>query len=446
MKKIFLLLVLLMGVGGLTQAQLPDHLTRNVLAKVNNNEMVDYGQFQVELLKTLDYRETTEGYWFSYLFITRNKYNQQQNLLINGNTLFVKRDLRIRPYRVGNTVEQSVFIIKNMDKNANDIGYRMEQVRAWGIPYMVCDSVVDINDDGFIYKQGGKYSYCAYKASEHDQNVTTPVVWLEKKSFNGNDTGMPAEQKAMFSHLPKGATYYESAEGHYYFLVRDQYMPHTVLVIDNKAVELFGAYTDDNFKLKFSYNGKHWMAVGKECYWVDGTMRSVDGFTITDFVVTNEGHYGYKAKKNDSTLEGEVVVADGQIIRRNAHVSFFGLNAQGKLKFRFLSGGRYLQYEDEKVTDISGFMMSAYYPDNLMNTEPVTVFSNDGLHKLTYQKDVPGVVVDDVKIIESVPCFALYDERNRSFVWNAIEQKGDELELVIYRYSIPNNVFKKIFK
>ena len=175
-------------------------------------------------------------------------------------------------------------------------------------------------------------------------------------------------------------------------------------------------------------------------------MGSVSGFPNTYFVVTNEGHYGYKAKKNDSTLEGEVVVADGQIIRRNAHVSFFGLNAQGKLKFRFLSGGRYLQYEDEKVTDISGFMMSAYYPDNLMNTEPVTVFSNDGLHKLTYQKDVPGVVVDDVKIIESVPCFALYDERNRSFVWNAIEQKGDELELVIYRYSIPNNVFKKIFK
>ena len=200
MKKIFLLLVILMGGCYLSQAQLPDHLTRNVLATVSDNEIVDYGQFQVELLKTLDYRETAEGYWFSYLFFTRNKYNQQQNVMVNGRPLLLYRDLRIRPYRVGTSLEQCVYVIKNMDKNANDIGYRMEQVRAWGIPYMVCDSVVDINDDGFVYRLDGKCYYCVYKATVNDQTVTMPVVWLEKKTYNGNDTGMPAEQKALFTH------------------------------------------------------------------------------------------------------------------------------------------------------------------------------------------------------------------------------------------------------
>ena len=445
MKKIFFLLAILLG-SSIGKAQLPDHLSRTVLATVSDNELVDYGEFQVELLKTLDYKETAEGYWFSHLYITRNKYNQQQNVMVNGRPLLVNRNVRIRAYRVGPSVDKSIFVVRNMDSNANDIGYGMELVRAWGIPYMVCDSVVDINDDGFVYGLEGKYYYCRYKANVADQSVTTPVVWLERKAYDGNDIGMPAEQKGLFAHLPKGAPYYESPDGHYYFLYRDQYMPYTVLVVDNKVVELFDQYAEDSFKLKFSYNGKHWMAVGKECYWVDGTMRSVEGFTITDFVVTNDGHYGYKASKNGSTQDGEVVVADGQIIRRNAHVSYFGLDAQGRLKFRFLAGGRYVQYENENVTDVSDFMTYAYYHDNGMNDQPVTVLSNDGLHKLTYQKDVSEVMIDGVRIVESVPCHALYDERNRAFVWNAVEQKGDELELVIYRYAIVNNVFKKIFK
>lgn len=445
MKKIVLFLAVML-VAKVSMAQLPDHLSRTVLATVSDNELVDYGEFQVELLKTLDYRETAEGYWFSHLFITRNKYNQQQNVMVNDRPLLVNRNVRIRAYRVGPSLEKSIFVVKNMDKNASDIGYGMELVRAWGIPYMVCDSVVDINDDGFVYGLEGKYYYCSYKANLSDQTLTTPVVWFDKKYYDGNDLGMPAEQKGMFSHLTKGAPYYASADGHYYFLFRDQYMPYSILVIDNKVVELFDQYTEDNFKLKFSYNGKHWMAVGKECYWVDGTMRSVEGFTITDFVVTNDGHYGYKASKNDAAQDGEVVVADGQVIRRNAHVSYFGLDAQGHLKFRFLSGGRYVQYENENVTDVSGFMTYAYYLDNGMNDQPVTVLSNDGLHTLTYQKDVPGVMVDNVKVVESVPCYAMYDERNRSFVWNAIEQKGEETELVIYRYNIVNNLFNRMFK
>ena len=400
----------------------------------------------MELLKTNNYREDTDAYWFSYLFTTTNKYNQQQNVMANGRPMFVNKNMRVRSYRVGPTREKCIFILKNMDSNANDMGYGMEMVHAWGISYLVCDTVVDINDDGFIFRLEGKYYYCAYKAAAGDQTIATPVVWLDKKSYDGNDTGMPAEQKSMFSHLSKGATYYEGKDGHYYFLHRDNYMPYTVLVIDNRVVELFDNYTEDNFKLKFSYNGKHWMAVGKDCYWVDGTMRSVEGFTITDFVVTNDGHYGYKALKNDASQEGEVVVSDGQIIRRNAQVSCFGLDSQGRLKFRFLSGGRYLQYENEKVTDVSQFMTSAYYPDNLMNDLPVTVLSNDGLHKLTYQANSPGVIIDGVKIAESIPCYALFDEHNHVFLWNAIEQNGDEVELVLYRYDIVNNIFKRIFK
>ena len=443
-KRSILFLLSVWFVGGLF-AQSSENLTRNVLVTVPENEIVNYGEFQVELQKTTDYRETQEGFWFSYLYRTVNKYNQVQNVFSNSRALFLNRDLRVRMYRTGPTLEQSIFVLKSMEKTASDIGYGMEAVRAYGITYAVCDTVVSINDDGFVFRSNGVYKYSHYKANMAEQTETIPVTWLERKVYDGSDNGMPVEKKVMFSHLVKGDVYHESWDGHYYFLHRDRFMPFTILVVDNKAIELFDVYKDEDLRLKFSYNGKHWMAVGKECYWVDGVMRSVEGFEITDFVVTNDGHYAYKACPKESDKRKEVVVADGQILRRNAQVCYFGLNGEGTLKFRFMSSGRVLEYENDQVTDVSSALTYVHYTDNPFHDQPVVVQSNDG-HKLSYQKDVPGVVIDGERITESVPCYAIYDERNHAFVWNAIEPNGDKLDLVIYRYNIVNNFFKNLFK
>ena len=430
---------------GFAWAQMPEHLTRSVLEIVPDNEMVSYGEFQSELLKMGDYKTTAEGYWFAYLYTVRNKYTDKCNIMINGKPLFVNRNMRVRTYRIGPSLDRSIFVFKNMDGEADDIGYGMELVRAYGISQQICDSVLMLNDDGFVYYSEGKCFYSPYRRIYDNPTETVPVAWLERKVFDNEKQQLPPEKAAAFERLSKGAVYYESFNGNYYYLYQDRYMPYTVAVINNTVVELFDVYNEDNFKLRFSYNGQHWMAVGKECYWIDGAIHSIKGFAITDFVITDNGHYGYKAYQKGASETGEIVVVDGQIIRRNAKVCYFGLNAEGKLKFRFVSSGRYLQYENEQITDVTDNLAYTYYPDNPLNGDVVTVQSNDGKHKLTYQVDTPSVKVDGVEMAKSVPCSAIYDERNHAFIWNAIENKGGKTELVVYKYTVANNFFKNLF-
>lgn len=443
-KYLFYFLFIVGAVQGFAQSS--EGLVRNVLVTVPMNEEVSYGEFQVELQKTWDFKGNQEGYWFSYLYATHNKFNHNQIIYCNDKPLYVNRDIRLRMYRVSPTMDGTIFVLKSMEQAAKDIGYRMEAVSAYGITYPVCDTVVHIDDDGFISYINDKYQYTKYRSSVEEKVMAVPVVWPERKVYDGNDLGMPAERKALFSHLEKGAVYYDGSEGHYYFLHRDRFMPNTVLVVDNNPVELFDVYTYDNFRLKYSHNGKHWMAVGNECYWVDGMMRSVEGYEISDFVVNNDGHFAYMASPKDSDKRKAVVVADGQILRRNAQVCYFGLNEEGKLKFRFLSGGRILQYENGEVADVSSSLVNVSYPNSPFFDRPVVVQSKDGTHKMTYQKDIPGVVIDGERVSESIPCYAIYDEWNSAFIWSAIEESGDKVDLVIYRYVIANNFFKKMFK
>lgn len=445
MKRLIALLLLWSATMGFACAQMPEHLSRNVLETVSDNEVVNYGEFQSELLKMGDFKTTTEGYWFAYLYTVKNKYTDKCNIMINGNPLFVNRNMRVRTYRIGPSSDRSIFVCKNMDKEADDIGYGMELVRAYGISQQICDSVLTLNDDGFVYYSEGKCFYSPYRRIYDNPSETIPVAWLERKVYDGVKQQLPQDKATAFERLSKGAVYFESFNGNYYYLYHDKYMPYTVAVVNNKVVELFDVYNEDNFKLKFSYNGQHWMAVGKECYWIDGEIHSVKGFVITDYVVTNNGHFGYKAYQKGASENGEIVVVDGQIIRRNAKVCYFGLNAEGKLKFRFVSSGRYLQYENEQITDVTDNLAYTYYPENPLNGNVVTVQSNDGKHKLTYQIDTPSVKIDGVEMAKSVPCFAVFDERNHAFIWNAIENNGGKTELVVYKYTIANNFFKNLF-
>lgn len=448
MKKLACLFLVLSTFTGVifAQQQLPENLTRSVLATVSENEEVDYGEFQTELQKSSDYKSSNDGYWFSFLYTVRNKYTDKANIMTNGSPLFVNRDIRVRTYRLGSSLTNSVFVIKSLDREAADIGYGMELVKAYGVSQTVCDSVLALNDDGFVYMQGGKCYYSPYSKVYDNTPKKEPVVWLERKVLDRVETEVTTEKAVAMERLSKGDVYFESVYGHYYYLFRDAYMPYSVLVVNNSVVELFDIYNEDNFKLKFSYNGLHWMAVGKECYWVDGEVRSIEGYAISDFLVTNTGHYGYKAYKIGAPERGEIVVVDGQIVRRNAKVNYFGLDAQGRLKFRFVTGGRTLQYQDESIADVSNELVSVYYPDDVLNGRKHVVISNNGRHKLTYQKDIPSVSIDGVKVAESVPYYAVYDEHSHSFVWNAVEERVGKTELVIYKYTVQDGFFKNLFK
>lgn len=446
MKRIVFVCLALIGAVQFALAQTPAKLSRQVLRRISVNEEMEHGEFQVELSKAANYTEAVEDLWLPYSYVTKNRFSGKGTVISSGTSLIQNRNMQVRTYRIGPTSAKSIFVLKNKEQASDDMGYDMEIVRAYGFYYPVCDSVVSITDDGYVAALNGAYYYNTFRSREENTSKSFQITWPERKVFENKEKLHFQNNASELSRLTAGDVYFESADGHYYYLYRDQYMPNTVLVIDGQYVELFDKYTEKNFKLKFSFNGKHWMGVGNGYFWVDGQRKSVEGYTITDFVITNEGHYGYKALRNGKEKEGETVVIDGQLIRRNAHVSYFDLDASGRLKFRFVSGDRIVQYENVGIADVTNQLESVYYPDCEINNRPVTLLSNDGMHKMTYQKDKQGVEIDGVKLTESVPCYAILDEQSKCFVWNAIEKNGEGTELVIYKYSIANNLFKNIFK
>ena len=452
MKRIIYLYIIVFCLFGMVHAQSGTNPVRVVLETIPQQEMVADGAFQMELHKSIDYSEASGWSWMSYVYVTKNKFVDKGNVVVSERPLLGNRNMTVRLYRIGPTLNQCVFVLKNLDKNAEDIGYGMEVVRAYGIPNPVCDSVVSLNDDGYVFLKEGLYYYSPYKKVYDNMPKVVPVVWLERKTFDGvlvnrnPATVLTAEKKAALSRLQKGAVYHESPDGHYYYLYRDDYMPNSVLVVDDQVVELHAPYEEEELTLSFSHDGRHWMAVGKECYWFDGQIHSIEGYAITNFVVTDDGHYGYMAAPLGTESRGVTVVADGQVIRRNAEVCYFGLDDEGKLKFRFVTGERILQYEKENTVDVSASLTSVFFPDNLANDRTVTVSSNDGMHKLTYRRDQPSVEVDGEVVASSVPCYAIYAERSNMFIWNAVEAREDKTELVLYKYTVENNFFKKVFR
>lgn len=459
MKKSLLILVLVLGVFGVSFSQQPENLSRNVLATVPENENVEFGEFQVELMKTHDYKASDDGYWFSFVYTTKNKYTDKCNIMLNGrNALLQNRNMRVRTYRIGPSSAKSIFVLKNMDKEVDDIGMGMEVVRAYGVPQLIVDSILYLNDDGFVFLLDGKTYYSPYQIFIDKPVYREPAAWLMRKTYVKDSVSFAPEKASAFNRLQDGSTYFEASNGFYYYLYRDQYMPNTVLVVNNKSYELFDVYDENSFDFRFSYNGQHWMAVGRKekqvdgetktivHYWIDGELKSVEGFVITDFLVSDDGHYSYKAYKDGAPENGEVVVVDGRVVRRNAKVCYFGLNSFGQLKFRFISNDRYLQYENDNITDVTTDLYSTYYPDNSYNGREIVVKSSDGLHKMVYQKDKQSVKIDGVEVSKTTPCFAVYDEGEKMFIWNAIESQGLKTELVIYKYKVVNQFFKNLFK
>ena len=443
-KILYIWLVLLLGCGSLC-AQSSENLIRNVIVTLDQSQVVEQGEFQMELQKGVFFDSNNENPWFSFIYTVTNKFTGTGNIMVNNQPKIVHRNVQVRAYKVGATLGNSVFVVKNRDASNSNMRQNMEVVMAKGVTHPICDSVLYLNDDGYVFSLDGHCYYSLYKDSYDNQSQTEQIVWLDKKTFEQDLKFDDKAKSDAFARLSKGDVYFESSEGHYYYLYRDQFMPNTVLVVDNRVVELHDIYDESDFKLKFSYNGEHWMAVGKQCFWVDGEIKSVEGYIITDFVITNDGDYGYKARRIEGSEKGEVVVYNGKIVRRHADVCYFGMNGEGTMKIRFVVGGRYLQYENENTVDVTDKMVSVYYPNEKSN-RLIQVLSDDGAHRLTYRRGVQSVEIDGVKVAETEPCYAVYDQRNNAFIWNAVEVRDMKTELVVYRYTVANKLFKKLFK
>ena len=162
MKRFFLLLTMLSGLIQAVDAQMPSNLTRNVLFKnIPVYEEVEYGLFQVELPKAVSFSDQAGSFIIPYMCVSSNKYSGTGNIYESGHSVISQRTMKVRAYRMGASMDKSILVLKCMERDAYDIGYGMETVRAYGVFHPNCDSVISLSDDGYIFSQKGKYFYSA---------------------------------------------------------------------------------------------------------------------------------------------------------------------------------------------------------------------------------------------------------------------------------------------
>ena len=418
------------------KAQSPDRLKRTRLQTLEGFYSVNQGEFQAEYNLLPNMGTQSVSTYYNYLFVARDKKSGMSPIYANGRILPPKK-YDVRVFRMGSTWRDCVFVLKYFETNSPEIGYGMETVYAYGLQQMICDSVLSVTDDGYVYKLNGEYYYCTYDKST-EKGQTTQIIWLEKKTFKESDRAQ-LSSKSADCRLSEGDVYYACSGKalHYYYLYKDQYMPYTVLVVDGEPFELFGEYTYETLRMKLSYNGKHWMAVANDYFWVDGEMKYVEGYSISDFLISNKGDYFYMASKVGEEDKGETLVLNGNIIRRQAIVGHFAWNAQQKLRFHFLAAGQWYAYEDGQINSVTKESNSVLYTDDLIDNLPIDRFSADGMHKLSYVTGRKGVEIDGVKMTESVPFQVVFDKNEKCFRWNAIETTIEgKTDLVIYTYSL----------
>ena len=437
MKRIVFFSLMLALLSPSVKAQSQERLKRLRLETLEGFLSVRQGEFQAEYNLMPNMTTHSVSTYYDYLFVARNEKSGMSTIYANARLLLpCKYDVRV--FRMGSTWKDCVFVLKYYETDSNEIGYGMETVYANGMQQMVCDSVMSVTNDGYVYKLNGEYYYSTFNKST-EKGQTTQIEWPEKKSFKESDRSL-LSSKSADCRLSEGDVYYAcsgKATFHYYYLYQDKYMPNTVLVVDGEPVELYGEYTYENLRVKFSYNGKHWMAVANDRFWVDGEMKCVEGYSISDFLISNKGDYFYMASKAGEKDKGETIVLNGNIIRRQAIVGHFALDAQQKLRFHFLAAGQWYAYEDGQINSVTKESNSVLYTDDLIDNLPIDRFSADGMHKLSYVTGQKGVEIDGVKMTESVPYQVVFDKKEKCFRWNAIETTREgKTDLVVYTYTL----------
>lgn len=445
MKKFIMLAVLFWMAIDLVEAQSMGALERLSLITLDGYLSVKPGCFQAKVTMNTQAYIASNGTYYNFLYVAKNESTGLTNVIQNGQPIFhMKYDMR--PVLITDDWRTSIFVVKYLD---NDkwfarqrqnvvISSGQEIVYAFGVEQEICDSVIIVGDDGYVYKLGKKYYYSNFRGFGSEAH-SVQVVYPERRIYQERDSVFLGKDNAR--RLSEGDVYHycywdDMTIGHYYYLYQDEYMPYTVLVIDGQFVELFGSYSDVDFRLKYSYNGDHWMAVADQYFWVDGQMKSVEGFQISDFFVNNEGDYCYKAKEIGSGGKEETTVVNGKIKDKNAYVGYFNLNASQRLTYHFFSNGNCFVYEYEKDPENkTNEFQSFFFEADRMEGREVRIKSKG--HILEYVVGKDGLRIDGTQVVNAEPFQVFYDSQYSCFKWNCIEPtKEGKTELVIYKYKL----------
>lgn len=447
MNKLFFLLLAWVVSFQLANAQSPENVDRVCLKTLEGFLSVNRGEFQVDYTMLPNANSQSISTHYDYLYVAKNE-KTGMSLVFSNDKQVISKKYVLRPFRIGCRWNECIFVFKSYEMDSPEIGYGMETIYAYGILQNICDSIISLTEDGYVFKLRDMYYYSTYKGTTPGQ--TSQIVWLERKVYNTTDSiWLPQDD---LNRLSAGDILHCSADKdesriHYYYLYQDEYMPYTVLIVDGEVVELLGEYADEDLRFKYSYDGKHWMAVANNRFWVDGEMKYVGNYSISDFLISNKGDYYYKAIKEGEENKGEILVANGKIIRRQVRIGHFDLDAGQELRFHFIANGQWYKYENGQIVSLAEEFKTVFYADDKASNLVIDKFSTDGMHKLTYVDGKEGVEIDGVKMTESVPFQVVFDKNSNCFRWNAIEvNKEGKTDLVLYKYNIANNFFKNVFR
>ena len=412
-------------------AQNKRNLTQKYIGKIDRlnegvmNTYVKHGEFKVDFDNTV-----TDAY--NYLYTKNNRYfvivrDSKDNILYaktNNYELLFKNMGGVDIIKASYVIPEFVYVEK---RNMTYSGkpqikcYLHVAGRVLG-PY---DEILDMFQDGFIYRLGDNYSYSTYKNDSEsgiNYQIPTEALYVEKTiRCNLMDTVLEFKPT-------ENVRYYTTSGGHYYLLYYDNYMENTLMVVDSTGYELDGAL--EAVDLKYSKDGNHWIAAYNNNLMVDGVnvMRLTD--KIKHVAIKNNGQYAFVVEGKNMN---DKYYIDNNLVLQGIDMKWLAIDAEERFNYICRNAKGYFYGVDNDMVDKNDDIKNYYYPALFDSDEHFVVKSKDGQHVMEYSYDTPYIMIDNMRIdCPSIPHYAKWDESDKCFIWNAVEG----VNLYLYKYKV----------
>lgn len=424
-----LMLILPLAVSAQNKKNLTKHLVGKITIANYLNRVqgvyIKHGEFRVyfdnKILTTSDNDTYTKNN--KYFVIVRDTKDNILYARMNNYELLLSEMSGVNLLRAGYTIPDYVYVEKR------DVMYAGKEENMYYLhlsnkvlgPF---NKILDLFQDGFIYKLGKNYAYRMYNNDEHTINYTVPDEALYKeKTIRCNLKDTVLEFKPI-----DNVRYYTTVNGHYYLLYYDNYMENTLMVVDSTGYELDGAL--ETVMFKYSQDGKHWIAAYPNNIIVDGVNVARLTNKIKNVAIKNNGQYAYVVEgkgMNDVMYIGE------NMIMKGVNVKWLAIDADDRFNYICRSKQGYFYGIDDDMCAKNEDLEKYYYPALFDSNDKFVVKSDDGKHVMEFSYDTPYIMIDNMRLdCPSIPHYAKWDESEHSFVWNAVE----DYNLYLYKYKV----------
>lgn len=428
MKKLIMFLCLLMPSLSMVFAQNDKNLTKieiGDLSKICKTfPYVKLGEFVVDF-EHMVFDQNLYRNNYKYFVILRDErddpsFIKTNNFLMN----FSKSDLPIELLRAGFAMDDYVYISKKKSVSVDNskIIYNLHIGRQSYGPY---DGIERVLPDGFVYKNKGVYTYVRY---DNQLIAVNNYSILDQAEYEGDFVQCSINDKLLKFYPKEKVKYFKCYDGHYYILYNDKAMNNTLLIVDGVGYELDGVVNSLN--LKFSHNGEHWIAAGRDYVMVDGVYVKRLSDVIKYVDINNNGDYMYVV---DGKGFSEKVYLNEKVVVDVVEVESLTVDDNQVFNYIFKNENGFFYGLDNHARDFNENIKNYYYPAFNDDNHDFVVKSPDGKHRLEYNNTSPYIIIDGNKI-ESVttPHYMVWNNKEHCFMWNVLEN----FKLIVYKYQV----------